>query len=61
MNEVLSPCTGKCLLDRRTRWCVGCGRTASEIARWPTASTDEKMKIGKKLSARLLSIRSGKA
>ena len=48
-----SPCTGTCRLDRRTRWCVGCGRTGSEIGRWPTSSNEEKNNIHRKLPVRL--------
>ncbi|HEX8444567.1 MAG TPA: DUF1289 domain-containing protein, partial [Allosphingosinicella sp.] len=44
MQEPPSPCNGVCQLDRPTRWCVGCGRTASEIGRWPIAGTEEKLK-----------------
>lgn len=53
MDPVASPCTERCSLDRHRRWCVGCGRTASEIGRWSTASEIEKQKILSKLDSRL--------
>lgn len=34
-----SPCIGLCTMDGRTGWCLGCGRTIDEIARW--GSTDQ--------------------
>lgn len=57
MNEVGSPCTGVCRLEGRTRWCVGCGRTASEIGRWLAIGTEEKAAIRAKLPARLAMLR----
>jgi predicted Fe-S protein YdhL (DUF1289 family) len=53
MGEVASPCIDVCRLDRRHRWCRGCGRTGSEIARWPSADDAEKRTILAKLPARL--------
>jgi predicted Fe-S protein YdhL (DUF1289 family) len=51
----------RCRLDRRTRWCVVCGRTASEIARWPRASEAERAAIRAKLPNRLAAMTVGKA
>jgi uncharacterized protein len=31
---VESPCVNICSIDPDTGWCVGCGRTLDEIARW---------------------------
>lgn len=28
------PCIDVCRFERRTGWCVGCGRTASEVRAW---------------------------
>lgn len=33
----LSPCTEVCRIDPGTGWCLGCARTAEEIARWRDA------------------------
>lgn len=33
-----SPCTGVCRIDPASGWCVGCGRTLDEIARWGTTN-----------------------
>ncbi|MEM6478109.1 MAG: DUF1289 domain-containing protein [Pseudomonadota bacterium] len=32
--SVTSPCTGICKLEPETGWCLGCGRSGSEIADW---------------------------
>ena len=53
LDDVKSPCTGECRLHRTKRWCVGCGRTASEIGRWPNIGVDEKRKILSKLANRI--------
>ena len=37
-----SPCIKVCRLDPHSGLCVGCFRTADEIARWLNASDDEK-------------------
>lgn len=38
-QAIKSPCTLVCTLDVATGWCLGCGRTGDEIARW-TAMDD---------------------
>lgn len=38
---VVSPCNKICTLDSRGDYCIGCGRTLDEIARW-YAMTDEE-------------------
>ncbi|WP_341704611.1 DUF1289 domain-containing protein [Ferrovibrio sp.] len=30
-----SPCNKVCQIDRRTGWCLGCGRSGAEIGAWP--------------------------
>lgn len=40
-QPVLSPCIGLCKLDGRG-WCVGCLRSADEIARWLGMSATER-------------------
>ena len=43
--DIPSPCIGICQLDPDTRQCLGCMRTAREIARWPQADYYERLKI----------------
>jgi predicted Fe-S protein YdhL (DUF1289 family) len=47
-----SPCIGVCRLDPAERFCLGCGRTIEEIARWPTASAEERRAILARLAGR---------
>lgn len=56
-TKALSPCVGVCKIDRSKRWCIGCGRTASEIARWAGMSETEQLKLLGKLDRRIASER----
>ena len=49
----LSPCVRDCRLDRATRFCIGCGRTSSEIARWLEIDDAQRLTILEKLPSRL--------
>jgi predicted Fe-S protein YdhL (DUF1289 family) len=33
-SDTVSPCIGICRIDEATGWCLGCARTADEIADW---------------------------
>jgi len=50
--NVESPCIKVCALDPTGRFCVGCFRTADEIARWRDASDDERRRIKAAAQAR---------
>ncbi|MEM1132735.1 MAG: DUF1289 domain-containing protein [Pseudomonadota bacterium] len=50
---ISSPCRNICKINRNSRWCTGCGRTASEIARWTSISQSERMAILQKLPKRM--------
>jgi predicted Fe-S protein YdhL (DUF1289 family) len=43
--ETLSPCIGKCDLDRASACCTGCHRTIDEITRWSRLSNLQKRKV----------------
>jgi len=49
---VPSPCTGVCRLDDATGFCLGCGRTAGEIAEWAQAAGDRRRAIWAELPER---------
>lgn len=51
-QPIPSPCTNLCILDENI--CAGCGRTTSEIARWPVMSEPEKKEIVKRVCPSLL-------
>lgn len=48
-----SPCILVCQLDRRTGWCLGCGRTGDEIMEWPRADAARQREILAPLADRL--------
>lgn len=49
-----TPCTKVCSIDPSRGLCVGCGRTAGEIAAWVTMSVSERRQIMDQLPARLV-------
>lgn len=50
-QSVLSPCVGVCTLDDEDR-CIGCLRTADEIAGWASFSERERERIMEALEYR---------
>lgn len=48
-----SPCIKVCVLDARSGWCVGCGRSSEEIANWPKMNAPEKRDLLIRLPARV--------
>ncbi|GAB6050764.1 hypothetical protein JCM16106_16130 [Hydrogenophilus islandicus] len=52
-----TPCIQICQIDPATGWCLGCGRTLDEIARWSLMSDAEHDQIFAQLPERLASLR----
>ena len=52
-EPVDSPCIKVCVVDLDTGHCIGCGRSRSEIASWPSLDTDEKQNVIANLPVRL--------
>ena len=50
---VKSPCINVCTLDTDTGWCLGCARTAAEIAEWPTGKPEQLAAIRRALPERM--------
>jgi uncharacterized protein len=50
--EIPSPCIGICKLDPASGLCLGCLRTAIEIAVWPRASDALRLEIVYRLRER---------
>ena len=50
--KIASPCLQVCLVDGRSRHCVGCYRTLPEIARWSRMTDAERDDIMLALPAR---------
>ena len=55
-EEVASPCVNTCTLDPVTGWCVGCGRSISEITGWGTRPASERRAIWAELPARMAAL-----
>ncbi|MCW3836387.1 DUF1289 domain-containing protein [Sphingomonas canadensis] len=54
-----SPCVNICRIDRKTRWCEGCGRTAAEITRWGETDDADRKAVMAELPARMRAMRRG--
>jgi predicted Fe-S protein YdhL (DUF1289 family) len=52
MSPISSPCTKVCTIDPRSKLCVGCGRTLTEIAQWASLAEPERQRIMAELPAR---------
>ena len=51
-DEIESPCVRVCLIHPEARLCVGCYRTADEIARWSRMTPEERRTVMADLPAR---------
>lgn len=51
-GEIESPCVKVCLVHPETGYCLGCGRTRDEIARWSTMSPAERRAVMAELKSR---------
>jgi len=56
-----TPCVQICVVDPRSKLCIGCGRTVGEIASWPRLDEAARHVIMAQLDARLLEARSRRA
>ena len=50
--SVRTPCIDICVLHRREGICIGCFRTADEIARWTSMTDDERDRLMTELPSR---------
>ncbi|MEM9668109.1 MAG: DUF1289 domain-containing protein [Pseudomonadota bacterium] len=44
-KAIISPCIKVCAVDAATGWCLGCGRTMSEIGGWVHLGEDGRAKV----------------
>jgi uncharacterized protein len=58
LPSIPSPCLSICSLDLTDEYCVGCGRSLDEIARWGAASEAQRRAILEKLPERLSQLKS---
>ena len=52
--KITSPCIGVCKLEIDSNICVGCLRTADEIANWPQLDNEKAMQIMKQIKDRYI-------
>jgi predicted Fe-S protein YdhL (DUF1289 family) len=50
---IRTPCVQVCYVDGETGFCLGCGRTLGEIARWVRLSDQERDEVMAILPARI--------
>lgn len=50
---IVSPCINICRIERGSRYCVGCGRTSAEIARWGATDDADRDAVMAQLPARI--------
>lgn len=48
-----SPCTKICTIDSVTGFCLGCGRTGTEIGQWTSMSREERIALKRALPERM--------
>jgi len=58
LSEISSPCVKICVVDPLSALCIGCGRSAEEIADWRGMSEPERLAVMSVLEARLRALRS---
>ena len=51
-KPLVSPCVQSCVIDPKSRLCVGCFRTVEEVVRWGGYSDDKRREIMATLKAR---------
>jgi hypothetical protein len=52
-GPVKSPCNNVCQLDWQSGYCLGCGRTGTEIAAWPSLTDEARDAVMALLPGRL--------
>ncbi len=55
-RPIASPCTNICRMDDATGWCLGCGRTLDEIARWGGTSDADRDAVRAALPERMATL-----
>lgn len=56
MNTLSSPCILVCVIDTKTGFCFGCGRTGNEISDWSKLAENKRLEIMADLEQRLTTV-----
>ncbi|WP_206453529.1 DUF1289 domain-containing protein [Aurantimonas marina] len=54
--SIESPCILVCVLDPKSGYCFGCGRTGEEIASWTSVSPETRRAVTEVLPSRLANV-----
>jgi uncharacterized protein len=54
--EIETPCVKVCVIEPETGFCIGCGRTGSEIAGWIEMDVPERRRIMEALPERVATL-----
>jgi uncharacterized protein len=54
--DIETPCVKLCVVDPDSGFCIGCGRSRSEIAGWIAMSPAERRDVMAELEARMASL-----
>ncbi|MEM6412185.1 MAG: DUF1289 domain-containing protein [Pseudomonadota bacterium] len=57
-KAITSPCIKTCAIDGTTGWCLGCGRTMSEIGNWVRLGDESRDDVMAELPARIEELKS---
>ncbi|MEM7662505.1 MAG: DUF1289 domain-containing protein [Pseudomonadota bacterium] len=57
-KAITSPCIKVCAVDSATGWCLGCGRTMSEIGNWVGLGEDGRSSVMADLPDRMSRLKS---
>jgi uncharacterized protein len=55
-SDIETPCVKLCVVDPDSGYCIGCGRSRSEIAGWIAMSPAERRDVMAELDARMASM-----
>lgn len=52
-DDCESPCVRTCVIDQHSKFCIGCGRTLTEISYWTRYTREQRRHILRELPARM--------
>jgi predicted Fe-S protein YdhL (DUF1289 family) len=55
-EDIETPCVKVCVLEPETGFCIGCGRTRTEIASWLAYSPEQRRSIISMLAERVATL-----
>jgi len=56
LEDIETPCVKVCVLEPETGFCIGCGRTRTEIASWLAFSPEQRRSVMSTLQERVATL-----